>query len=207
MTIRPGDPWGRQVPRPPDLLTVDSDRAVVDALIEPGAPPVRAAHGDLARTLGVSSPGRRLQTGETVNELTIDLVQVTLDAGATHTACAHVVAHSPLRRGSWLRGPILAVMNAEFVGDWDVAPRGHPNDGRVEVFEVDARMSVRHRLAARSRLRSAGHLPHPDIVTRSVRTGSWSFPYRLDVRVDGRSVGRASTIAVSVVADASTVYA
>ncbi len=207
MTIRPGDSWGRQVPRPGHLITVDSDRALVEALSDPGGPPVSVDRGDLARTLGIDSPARRPSTGETVNEFTVDLVRVTLDDGDTHTACAHVVARSPLWRGSWLRGPILAVMNAEFIGDWDVAPRGHPNDGRVEVFEVDARMSIRHRLAARRRMRSASHLPHPDISTRSVRTGSWSFPRELDVLVDGRGVGRASTIDVTVVPDASIVYA
>ena len=26
----------------------------------------------------------------------------------------------------------LAVMNAQWIGRWDVAPKGHPNDGMVE---------------------------------------------------------------------------
>ena len=38
---------------------------------------------------------------------------------------AHFVAHAIARRG-WWRGRILAAMNAEFVGDWKVAPRAHP---------------------------------------------------------------------------------
>ena len=207
MTIKPGDQWARQVPRPETLVTVDSDHALVEALEDDAGTPVAVAHGDLARTLGVSPSSRRRLAGDTVNELPIDLVRVTLDGGAPYTACAHVVARSPWRRGHWWRGPILAVMNAEFIGDWDIAPRGHPNDGRVEVVEVDARMSLRHRLAARRRLRSAGHVPHPDIITRSVRTRTWTFPHELDVLVDGRLIGRASTITVTVVPDAATVYA
>ena len=141
--------------RPDGLVTVDTDAALVEALALPGGPPVAVGAGDLARTLGVTSLDRR----PTINEFSIDLLHVRLDhsddsddSDAPIVACAHVVARSAWRRGHWFRGPILAVMNAEFIGEWDVAPRGHPNDGRVEVFDVDASMSVRDRLAARGRL-------------------------------------------------------
>lgn len=210
MTIRPGDEWGRLVERPDDLVSVGSDREVVEALHRRPAAPVEAAGGDLARTLGIGgspdrSGGRAARS--MLNEMPIDLVEVSLDGGRPIVACAHVVARSPWYRGHWLRGPILAVMNAEFVGRWDVAPRGHPNDGRVEVFEVERAMSLRHRLAARRRLRSATHVPHPDISTRSVRSHEWSFPQQLDVAVDGRRVGRASSVSVQVLDDAAVVYA
>ena len=140
MTIKPGDQWGRLVARPDDLVTVASDRDVVEALHRRPGSPVEVTRGDLARTLGVGASHDR--SGRPVarsmlNEMPIDLVEVSLDGGEPVVACAHVVARSPWHRGHWLRGPILAVMNAEFIGEWDVAPRGHPNDGRVEVFEVD----------------------------------------------------------------------
>ena len=142
MTIEPGMPWGRQVPRPDDLVSAQNDHDLARALTQRPGPPVAAVAGDLARTLGVSGNGRR----DTINEFPIDLIEVRLDAqlglpGEPLVACSHVIARSPLRRGHWWRGPILVVMNAEFIGDWDVAPRGHPNDGRAEVFEVDASMS------------------------------------------------------------------
>ena len=210
MTIRPGDEWGRLVARPDGLVSVANDREVVEALHRRPASPVEVASGDLARTLGVgaspdASGGRVARS--MLNEMPIDLVEVSLDGGEPVVACAHVVARTPWYRGHWLRGPILAVMNAEFIGQWDVAPRGHPNDGRVEVVEVEPAMPLRHRVAARRRLRSATHLPHPDISTRSVRTHEWSFPQALDVIVDGRRVGRASSVSVRVVADAAVVYA
>jgi hypothetical protein len=210
VTIKPGDEWGRLVARPDGLVTVGSDREVVEALHRRPTSPVAVTSGDLARTLGAgvaprASGGRVARS--MLNEIPIDLVEVSLDGGEPIIACAHVVARSPWYRGHWLRGPILAVMNAEFIGEWDVAPRGHPNDGRVEVFEVEQAMSLRHRLAARRRLRSATHLPHPDIGTRSVRSHEWSFPRALDVEVDGRRSGRASSISVRVVADAAVVYA
>jgi diacylglycerol kinase family enzyme len=98
-------------------------------------------------------------------------------------------------------------MNVEFIGEWDIAPRGHPNDGRVEVVDVDASMSVRERLAARRRLPTGTHVPHPSIATKSVRSGSWQFERPVDVVVDGRRVDRASALSIDVLADAATVYA
>jgi diacylglycerol kinase family enzyme len=106
-----------------------------------------------------------------------------------------------------LHGRILLVMNAEFLGTWDVAPRGHPNDGRVEVLDVDAAMTVRQRLAARRRLPTGGHVPHPLIAGRSVRTARWDFARPMAVRLDGVAAGTARTIEVSVVADAAVVHA
>ena len=204
MTIKPGASWGRQVAPPDDLIVVEGDTSLVAALARSDGHPVAVHSGDLARTFGVVSHGQRT----TVNELPIDLIEVRLD-GATEplVACAHVIARSPWSRGHWWRGPVLAVMNAEFIGDWDIAPRGHPNDGRVEVFDVDGSMSTRDRWAARRRLRNATHVPHPQVVTRSVRHATWTFPQPLVVMVDGRRVGRASSLAIRVVPDAAVVYA
>lgn len=204
MTIEPGMPWGRQIARPDHLVIVDGDPSLASALARSDGRPIAVGSGDLARTLGASSQGQQA----TVNELPVDLVEVRLDdASEALVACAHVIARSPWSRGHWWRGPILAVMNAEFISDWDVAPRGHPNDGRVEIFEVDASLSMRHRFAARRRLRNGTHVPHPQIVTRSVRHATWSFPRPVVVIVDGRHVGRASSLEITVVPDAALVYA
>lgn len=203
MTIERGRSWGRAVSRPVDLVVVDDDPSLAAALSAIEASPTSPRGGDLARTLGVTSARR-----DTLNEFPIDLLSVRLDGSPEPLiACAHVIARSPWRRGGWWRGPVLAVMNAEFVGEFDVAPRGHPNDGRVETFEAAASMPLRHRLAARRRLRTGTHVPHPSITTRSVRGASWTFPQPLEVIVDGLRVGRASTIGVTVIADAAVVYA
>lgn len=208
MTIKAGEAWGRRVPRPDGLVTVRCDQELVAALTDSDGRLIAVGAGDLARTLGVTSSNERAGNDRaSVNEFTIDLLDVRLDGDSEPIiACAHVVARSPWFHGHFLSGPILAVMNAEFIGEWEVAPRGHPNDGRVEVFDVDAAMSVRHRLAARRRLRNATHIPHPLISTRSIRTATWTFPRPLDVIVDGRHVGRATTLTVDVRPDAATVY-
>jgi diacylglycerol kinase family enzyme len=101
-------------------------------------------------------------------------------AGETAWFVAHLVA----RRGWWL-GEIVAAMNAQFRQSADVAPRSHPNDGRVDVLRVASAMSVRHRLAARSRLAQGTHVPHPDIETRQVRSAVLSFRRPLHLWLDG----------------------
>ena len=201
MTIRPGEPWGVPIERPTDLRLAGSDSELAALLTDGTDRPTAATAGDVARTLG-NPP---VATSPTLTSAPIDLVDVTIDGRTTSVAVAHVVALSPLRRGSWWRGPVVAIMNAEFVGEWDVAPRGHPNDGRVEVFETLPGFGVRQRWACRGRLPSAGHVPHPLIRTRSVRAGSWTFESPVDVRVDGVRLGTTRTLEISVRPDAATI--
>lgn len=202
MTIGKGTAWGSAVPRPPDLLVVRSDADLARALTaDQAATPVAVQGGDLWRTLGARELGDRVE----LQRMPIDLVDITLDDGTPFAAVAHVVAHgAPTRGGVW-RGPVTAVMNAEWIGDLDVAPRGHPNDGRVEVVRLDPSVGLRQRLAIRRRMRTGSHLPHPGISVRPVREHSLDFGRPLTVRIDGRAVGRSSTLSVRVRADAATV--
>src|SRR3546814_18870326 len=57
-------------------------------------------------------------------------------------------------------------MNAQYRGKWDVAPRGHPNDGRLDVLDAD--LPLDERLQVRGRLKTGTHLPHPRIESRHV---------------------------------------
>lgn len=126
----------------------------------------------------------------------VDVLRVTAD-GRHLDAVAHVVA----RRG-WWRGQIVMVMNVDHLGDWNVAPRGHPNDGKVDVVEVDPAMTLRERWQARQRLPQGTHLPHPRIATRSVATASWHFERPLGLWVDGEARGRVTDLAVEIEPDA-----
>jgi hypothetical protein len=211
VTIGKGTPWGRSVEPPEDLVVVDTDAELAARLDagrrDPSAPPVAARSGDMARTLGVAALAGRA----TLNELPIDLFELRVGDRdgelRTLVGCAHVLMRPPAWRGGWWRGPAVVVMNAEFIGDWDVAPRGHPNDGRVEVFEVDPDLAVRQRLAARRRVRTGTHVPHPLITTRSVRRASWTFEAPMAVVVDGVGAGTAHRVELEVVDDAATVLA
>ena len=159
--------------------------------------------GDLARTLG--SPPLD-DDAPSVLELTLDLVDVTCDVGR-FVACAHVVVRPRWTRGGWWFGPVTVVMNAEFIGDWDVAPRGHPNDGRVEVLQADTAMSLRERLAVRRRLpagrtsRTRRSPPDRFGKRRSSSNIAWSW------RSTGSVVGSSRTSSVRVRPDAAIVYA
>ena len=123
---------------PPDGVVVRTDaeaRAVVTAARRAGepVPALGLLGGDLCRAVGGTGDEARLREGGTV--LPVDLGAVLVD-GRLHWFVAHLVA----RRG-WWRGRIVAAMNAQHVGAWDVAPRGHPNDGRLDV--LDARPAAR----------------------------------------------------------------
>lgn len=199
MTIRPGEPWGVSVDRPPDLRLATSDAELASLLTDGTGIPTAVTSGDIARTLG-NPP---VATSKRLTSAPIDLMDVSIDGDTAAVAVAHVVALSPPHRGSWWRGPVVAVMNAEFMGEWDVAPRGHPNDGRAEVFETLPGFGVRQRWACRRRLPNAAHVPHPLIRTRSVRTATWTFERSVDVRVDGVRLGASRTLEVTVRPDAA----
>lgn len=202
MTISKGSSWGNSVVRPDELRIAATDAELATLLTDGTGHPVAASGGDLFRTMGSRPIGDR-------NELMafpLDVVDVELDGGAPVVAVAHVLARLPARRGGAWRGPVLVVMNAEFIGDADVAPRGHPNDGRIETLLVDESMTARQRWASRRRMRNATHLPHPDISTRSVTSATYDFDTSLQVFADGLDVGSARSITVTVRPDAAVVH-
>ena len=210
MTIRKGEAWGSVGPMPDGAVIVRSDRELHRLVHEARSagrplPAVALLGGSLMRAVGGTGDERRL-AGE-VAILPVDLVRVELLASnswsnswSTSWSAAHVVA----RRG-WWRGPIVAGMNAEFVGSWDVTPRGHPNDGRVDLLEVSATMSVRDRLRARGRLTAGTHLPHPAISVRQTSTVERAFERPMRVWVDGVPMGSAGSLRLTVEPDALVV--
>jgi len=126
----------------------------------------------------------------------VDLLRVGLDDREL-TAVAHVVA-----RRSWWRGPVIAATNVDHVGEWNVAPRAHPNDGRFDVVEVAPDMSLRQRWQARSRLAQGTHVPHPQIATSTAQERSWTFDRPMRVWIDGVDRGRTRRLSVRLEPDA-----
>lgn len=203
MTIRRGGPWGEQVQSPDSLRVVPTDhdaREWVLALREKGRDmqPVGLGGGDMARTLGGGTPGR---FPGMVMTAPIDLLRVEAD-GRTTWAVAHVVA-----RRSWWRGDVWIAMNAQFLGEFDVAPRAHPNDGKVDVIHVHPDMPLRARRQARDRSRTGTHLPHPQLQSTQSAAASASFQQPLVIWVDGVRWGTATDITVTCEPDALAVYA
>jgi hypothetical protein len=201
MTIEKGRPWGAAGPLPEDGYLVETDaqaRELVEHARRRAAPvPVLGLMGgDLCRTVGGRGDRDRLRSADAMT-LPVDLGSVLLD-GQQHWFVAHLV----VRGATWWRGRILAVMNAQWHGSWDVAPKAHPNDGLLDVFDSDLRFD--DRLKARRRLRSGTHVPHPGIAQQRVRSATFELERPARVELDGVDVGRATTVTVTVEPDALT---
>ncbi len=203
MTIEKGQPWGATVESPAGLRYIGDDAGIVSALRDGSGRPVALTGGDLHRTVG----GRDPLGIDQLLELPIDLLRVTLDDGEPRRACAHVLMQSPRLRGGWWRGPVVMVMNAEFVGDWHIVARGHPNDGRAESCSWGFDFRLRQRWQARRRLPGNRHVPHPQIETSSFRQSGWEFERPMQIRIDGAPAVTAQRVDVVVEPDAATIYA
>jgi len=198
MTVKPGSTWGEVVAAPEGALVVRNDDELAAAVERGESRPLVVSGGDLYRTAG--SPAR---VG-TVVRVSIDVLKVIAE-GVALTAVAHVVARRPGRLG-WWRGRIVAVMNAEHIGPWDVAPRSHPNDGRFDLVDVAASMSLRERWHASRRLRTGTHVPHPRVASRRSRQETFTFDRPMGLWLDGVSRGTVRSLTVSVVPDAAEIY-
>lgn len=194
MTIRRGAEWGEPIERPTELLSAGSDAEFVRLVGAAGRDtPVTLSGGDLHRSLGSPAPRREMR------RLPLDLIDVHLDGESVH-AVSHV-----LIAGSLWRGDLIVVSNVGLVGSWNVAPRAHPNDGKLDLIEVPKAFGLRQRIQAYRRLPSGTHVPHPLISYRQVTSARWSFGRPVKVRVDGASPVNASEIEVEVLADAAAV--
>lgn len=191
-----GVDFGEEGEIPPDAPTAGSDTAAGRIVAEARragrpVPPVVLTGGDLARTLGMSQPGPapRPEAG-TGARFEVDVGAALID-GRLGWFVAHLVA-----RRSWWRGRVLVAANASFIGRWNAAPRSHPGDGRLDVFDASPPLSVR--LAARRRLPSGSHVPHPDITQRRIEAAQYDLDPALDVYLDGHHLGQARTLSLRV---------
>lgn len=203
MSIRRGEAWGERGALPADGVVVRTDaeaRARVEAARRAGQapPPLGLLGGDLCTTLGGRGDAARLADDEAAR-LAVDVGRVVLDDGSTHWFVAHLVA-----RRSWWRGRVVAVMNAAWLGRWNVAPRAHPGDNAFDVLDAD--LAPGDRWKARARLPLGTHVPHPDIRTTRLRdTVTIDLGRPCPVHLDGERVGRSTRLTVSVEPDALAV--
>lgn len=199
MTIRKGEPWGTPGELPPEGVVARSDseaRAAVTRARRTDAelPVLGLLGGDLCRAVGGTGDEARLRSGGT--EVPVDLGAVLID-GRLHWFVAHLLA-----RKSWWRGQVVAVMNAQHLGAWDVAPRGHPNDGRLDVVQVKGTFGIGDRWKARRRLPTGSHVPHPEITERHVSAVQLDLEPGTRVWLDGELIGPARQLAIRVEPDA-----
>jgi len=194
VTIEKHQLWGAPGPLPADGVEVRSDRearTVLEQARRVGSPlpTVGLLGGDLCRTVGGRGDASRLRSAEAMT-LPTDLGSVLVD-GRHHWFVAHLVV-----RRSWWQGRVVAVMNAEWIGCWDVAPKAHPNDGLLDVLDGD--LSIDDRLKARRRLPTGTHVPHPGIAQSRVAALQVELDRPTPVWLDGERVAVARTLSIRV---------
>ena len=201
MTIRRGEAWGRPGALPADGVVVRSDAEahdIVTAARRTGAaiPTLGLLGGDVCRALGGSGDEGRLRSEDAVT-FSMDLGEALLD-GRLHYFLAHLVA----RRRLWI-GRVVVVMNTPWLGEWNLGPKAHPNDGLLDAS--DARLRPGELLPARSRVHLGTHVPHPRIATLRAPAMQFGLDRPTTVRLDGRPVGSFRDLSVRVEPDALTV--
>ena len=196
MVIAKGETWGEPAPdAEPIAVVTDQDLAaaalaawevgkVLEATVGPG---------DVRTQLGVPEP----RTPAERHRYPFDLGLVTV-GGRRLGFVGHVLA----RRRAW-RGEFAVVMNTGWSGPWYLGPRAHPNDALLDI--TVGRLAWRQRLAARRRVATGSHLPHPDLTTLRRRAWNHRFPHPVRVLVDGQDQGPTSTVEVEVIPDALVV--
>lgn len=190
--MKRGEDWGERSPVPDDAVWIDDDssaRALVANArrAHQTLPNLCLTGGDLARGLG-GGRGRQRILSQGATHVRIDVGAVLLD-GRLDWFIAHLVA-----RRSWMRGRILVVANTDFIGKWNIAPRAHAGDGRLDLIDCD--LSIGDRLKARRRLPSGAHLPHPAITSRSGAAFQIELDRPTPIHLDGQVVGRASKLSI-----------
>jgi diacylglycerol kinase family enzyme len=118
----------------------------------------------------------------------------------------HMIASSRVEIGAFLspigRRRFVCVTNGGIVNGRNLAPRAHPNDGRLDVMTVDATMTFRNRLIARKKAVTGTHLPHPRISVRQDDTFiSQKSGKRERLSVDGIAIKEWSEVFVMIFPD------
>lgn len=198
MTISKGSAWGEAIERPDELRVATSDAEFVELIETAATPAVTLAGGELFRALGSPPPRRDMMA------LPIDLIDVSLD-GDKWCAVSNVYIRRPMRSGGVAAGDVIWVSNTGYVGERNVAPKAHPNDGKLDVIHVAASMGVRQRFEARRRSTTGTHIPHPQIEYRQVESAAWTFDRAMVATCDGGRSRRVREVVVRVLPDAATV--
>ena len=103
-------------------------------------------------------------------------------------------------------GRTIAVLNSSFVGNRDWAPKAHPNDGRLDLVELDGSMNVRQRLTALKLMKSGSHLPHPQIRYRQLSEYEYATEDSASLSIEGVRMGSIRHCLFRVLPDAVNLY-
>jgi diacylglycerol kinase family enzyme len=175
-----------------------------DVLLGRQPEPLWLLGGDLATSIGSRDAGASRDGDRRAMLLPCDAIEVRLDDAEPTIAVAHVVVRRSGRFG-WWRGRVVAFMNAEWFGAWDVTPRSHPNDGSVELVTADASLSLRARWQIRGRLASGTHLPHPGLSVTKVTSHTVDVAPGEQVWLDGIKTRGVRQVSIELRPDSWTI--
>ena len=177
MTISKHGSYGTPVSRPPTLNVLQSDLEIAQHYVSGHtATPCTVTNGSIALSLGISSEMnfRDSESNQQMTLVDIDLLQIDFRTRPPSTADSStssriVVAGTIAIQHRTPLSTCLILSNSGILRSRDVLPRAHPNDGFVDVLEVDPKISIRQRAIAWSRSATGSHLPHPNFrVSRSI---------------------------------------
>ena len=205
MTISKHLEWGRDILKPEDLVICQDDAAasrLLTGLIGESKhlPIIAIKSSKLARALGTN--GAQLES-KSMRALPFDLIKINFTKSSNEKVMVIAIGYA-LLRNSWWRGEITAVLNTSFIGDWDCAPRSHPNDGKFDVVTVGSQMRPMQRLIASRRLRLGTHLPHPQISTHQATNLELFSSALSNLFVDGQRFAKVSQFSFTLLPDAVT---
>ena len=176
MTIGRLSPYGTSVVRPQHLGVLRSDREIANDFLKGDQRAFNTViQGSIAQALGITSNVSESNDHALVTHVLIDLLQVEFGTTDTHDKpTSIVVAGSIVLQHRTLLKTHLIISNSGIVRGRDVLPRAHPNDGYVDVLEIDEAITTRQRLSAWNRAKTGSHLPHPQLRASRSTEFEWS---------------------------------
>ena len=193
MNIERGRSWGSLSPLPPEGVIIKTNKELLEKVNDCkrqgiDLPTFGLLGGDLWRTLGGRRAEERLYGGEATT-LDIDLGCALLD-GKIFWFCAHMFI------GSKLKGEKIFISNVAHYGKMNPAPKAHPGDGKFDMLEV--KLSPFQTFKAVKRVSAGTHIPHPGIKYRQVSSEQFSFGKKLSIEIDGKNIGKFSTVSIRI---------
>ncbi|MEI7971059.1 MAG: hypothetical protein WCI10_00795 [Actinomycetota bacterium] len=206
MPITPGSPWGITSTVPDHAMQIDSDRQLGTFLRDNAAQQIHnqtffVQSGDILKVLGVSK-----RTGKTNRlRVVIDAISVSYTDADGHEHTDVCIGSLSIAR-RFFRGAISVITNSGFWKQREVAPRAHPNDGKLDIFEVSGAMRRSQRRLMWQKTALGTHLPHPLLAYSQGEFFNWSgSPQRLTI--DGQFVAWVTQVSCRIQSDCVQVYA
>lgn len=192
--ITRGEQWGVPTTRTHEDIVVTGDCELASSSSDRR---LIVKTGDIARSLGDPAVP---QVDANCIEVPIDALRVIISlhngTSISMLASSHVVI------GNWLQGRLICVSNSGFIGNRNVSPRAHPNDGFFDVMTLRPSMGIQQRIRARHKSILGTHTPHPLIETSRAKTIEYSSASRTEsLRIDGRRIRSWSAVQVEIVPD------